>query len=66
HRVNDRAGSYQALKRFVATSVEPTALLGDPDQPERLALAHKLLGELERTARLAGVSLKKRKRKVES
>jgi hypothetical protein len=66
HRLNDRAGAYQALKRFVATSAEPTALAGDPDQPERLALAHKLLVELERTARLAGVSLKKRKRKVES
>ncbi|MEO6774671.1 MAG: hypothetical protein ABI467_16975 [Kofleriaceae bacterium] len=66
HRVDDRAGSYQALKRFVATSAEPTALLGDPDQPERVALAHKLLVELERTARLAGVSLKKRKRKLES
>ena len=66
HRLNDRAGSYQALKRFVATSAEPTALAGDPDQAERLALAHKLLVELERTARLAGVSLKKRKRKVES
>jgi tetratricopeptide (TPR) repeat protein len=66
HRLNDRAGAYQALKRFVATSAEPTALLGDPDQPERLVLAGKLLVELERTARLAGVSLKKRKRKVES
>jgi hypothetical protein len=66
HRMNDRAGAYQAFKRFVATSAEPTALLGDPDQPERLVLATKLLVELERTARLAGVSLKKKKRKVES
>jgi tetratricopeptide (TPR) repeat protein len=63
HRLNDRAGSYQALKRFVAASAEPTALVGDPDQPERLVLANKLLVELARTARLAGVSLRKRKRK---
>jgi len=66
HRMNDRAGAYQALKRFVTTSAEPTALAGDPDQPERLAVASRLLVELERSARLAGVSLKKRKRKVES
>jgi hypothetical protein len=65
HRLNDRAGAYQALKRFVATSSEPTALVGDPDQPERIQLANKLVVELERTARLAGVSLKKRKRKLE-
>ncbi|MEP6861982.1 MAG: hypothetical protein ABJE66_15265 [Deltaproteobacteria bacterium] len=65
HRLNDRAGAYQALKRFVSTSAEPTALVGDPDQLERLVLANKLLIELERTARLAGVSLKKRKRKLE-
>ena len=50
----------------MTTSAEPTALAGDPDQPERLAIASRLLVELERSARLAGVSLKKRKRKVES
>lgn len=65
HRAGDLAGSYHALRRFLATSGEKSALAGDPDQPERIVLATKLVADLQRTARLAGISLKK-KRKLES
>jgi len=64
HSAGDPAGSYHALRRFLATSGTPSALAGDPDQPERMALATKLVAELERTARLAGINLKKRRRTV--
>ncbi len=63
HRLGDVAGSDQALRRFLATSAEPSGLAGDPDQPARIALATRLIGERERSARLAGAPLaKKRKR----
>jgi len=57
YRLGDASGAHQALQRFVAASAKPTALLADPDQPERLAHAERLLTELERVARLAGSSL---------
>ncbi len=57
HQLGDTAGCHRALARFVATSATPTGLYGDPDQPARVALAERLLSELERTARLAGTKL---------
>jgi hypothetical protein len=63
HRLGDTAGCYQALRRFVATSAEPTALAGDPEQGPRLAVAGRMMADLERTAKLAGVRLKKPRRK---
>jgi hypothetical protein len=62
HALGDHAGTYHALRRFVATSARPTALLGDPDQPARVAFATHRVAELERAARLAGRSLSRRKR----
>ena len=63
HRVGDSVLAYRAIRRFIATSAERTALAGDPDQPARLALATRMVAELERTARLAGVSLTPKKRR---
>ncbi|HUJ58367.1 MAG TPA: hypothetical protein VLX92_07740 [Kofleriaceae bacterium] len=57
HQLGDARACYHALRRFVATSARPTGLYADPDQPSRVALAERLIGELERTARLAGTSL---------
>ncbi len=57
HELGDTAGCHRALARFVATSATPTGLYGDPDQPARVALAERLLAELERTARLTGQKL---------
>ncbi len=57
HELGDTAGCHRALARFVATSATPTGLYGDPDQPARVALAERLLSELERTARLSGQKL---------
>jgi hypothetical protein len=57
HRLGDASGAHQALQRFLATSAIPTALLGDPDQPGRIACAERLVAELERVARLAGSPL---------
>ena len=53
HALGDAAGSVDGLRRFVATSATPSGLDADPDQPGRLALAERLIAELERTARLA-------------
>jgi len=60
HAIGDVVQCYQALRRFVATSGEPTGLAADPDQPARVAQACRLVAELERTARLAGKRLRKR------
>jgi len=60
HALGDSTGCYHALRRFVATSSASTGNLiawSDPDQPARLAHADRLLGELERTARLAGAPI---------
>jgi hypothetical protein len=63
HRVGDSVLAYRAIRRFITTSAERTALAGDPDQPARLALATRMVAELERSARLAGVSLTPKKRR---
>ncbi|HEY1557823.1 MAG TPA: hypothetical protein VGF94_23485 [Kofleriaceae bacterium] len=63
HQLGDARGCYHALRRFVATSARPTGLYADPDQPGRVALAMRLIAELERTSRLAGTPLHRRKRR---
>lgn len=60
HALGDAAGTYHALRRFIATSARPSALHGDPDQPARIAFAELRLVELERAARLAGTRLRTR------
>jgi hypothetical protein len=62
HALGDHTGTYHALRRFLATSARPTALLGDPDQAARVTFATGRVAELERAARLAGRSLSRRKR----
>ena len=65
HRLGDTSRCYHALQRFVATSDAPTALLADPDQPARITNAARMLAEIERTARLTGISLTRpRKRRA--
>lgn len=63
HQLGDLTACYQALRRFIATSANPTGLYADPDQPSRVALATRLMAELERTARLAGTPLARPRRK---
>ncbi|HTR51090.1 MAG TPA: hypothetical protein VMJ10_10320, partial [Kofleriaceae bacterium] len=63
HQLADPRGCYHALRRFLATSARPTGLFADPEQPARVALAMRLISELERTSRLAGTSLHRRKRR---
>jgi hypothetical protein len=66
HQLGDVNACYQALRRFVATSGDvsrPTGLYADPDQPSRVGLASRLIAELERTARLNGTRLQRRRRK---
>jgi tetratricopeptide (TPR) repeat protein len=62
HQLGDDRGCYHALRRFVATSAAPSGLLADPDQAARLARAERMIGELERTARLTGTPLGRRAR----
>lgn len=64
HALHDTSGCFHALRRFVATSAKPTGLLGDPDQHTRLVQAQRLIVELERTARLTGTSLRRRRKKA--
>jgi hypothetical protein len=66
HQLGDVAGCYQALVRFMATSTKPSGLFGDPDQAGRVALATRLMAELERTARLTNTSLARPRRKRRS
>jgi hypothetical protein len=63
HQLGDASACYQALRRFISTSARPSGLFGDPDQPARVALASRLLAELERTARLTGTPLASRARR---
>jgi hypothetical protein len=63
HLLGDPRGCYDALRRFTTTSTAPTGLHGDPDQPARLVRAQQMIAELERTARLTGVSLHRRGRR---
>jgi hypothetical protein len=67
--LGDASGCFWALRRFVATSVapsRPTGLYADPDQPGRVGLAERMMAELERTARITGTSLRRRRRKKPS
>ena len=63
HALGDRSGCFHALRRFIATSAQPTGLYADPDQPARVGCAHRLMSELERTARLTGTSLRRRRKR---
>lgn len=63
HQIGDQTACYAALRRFLATSELPTGLYADPDQPARVALATKLLADLERSARLTGTNLTPTRRK---
>ena len=63
HFLDDACGCYHALRRFVSTSAAPSGLHGDPDQPERIACAERMIAEIERTARLTGTSLARPRRK---
>ena len=63
HQLGDVNGCYQALGRFLATSSAPTALLADPDQASRVAIATRLIAELERSARLSRTRLQRPRRK---
>jgi tetratricopeptide (TPR) repeat protein len=58
HQLGDDRGCHRALQRFVATSAAPSGLAGDPDQPARLASAHRMIAELERAAWLTGRPLR--------
>ena len=62
--LHDASGCFHALRRFVQTSSKPTGLHADPDQPARLVQAQRLIEELERTARLTGTSLRRRRKKA--
>ena len=63
HRTGDVTGCFHALRRFVDTSIAPTGLYADPDQPGRIACAERLLAELARTAKLKGVRLRRDRRR---
>ena len=60
--LGDASGCFHALRRFVATSAHPTGLHADPAQANRLATAERMMTELERTARVTGVSLRRKRR----
>ena len=64
HLAGDPGGCFHALRRFVATSAAPTGLYADPEQPARVGTAHRLMAELERTARLTGTPLHRRRRRA--
>jgi hypothetical protein len=64
HQLGDPCGCYHALRRFIATSVVPGGLSADPEQPARIRSAQQMIAELERTARLTGVSLHRRGRRA--
>lgn len=61
-QLGDASGQYHALRRFLATSAVPTGLAADLDQPARIAHATHTLALLERSSRLYGTSLAKRRR----
>jgi hypothetical protein len=63
HQLGDARGCYHALRRFLATSVRPTGLYADADQPSRVALATRMIADLERTSRLAGTPLARPRRR---
>jgi len=57
HQLGDASGCHAALRRFLTTSERTTGLFADPDQPSRVAMASRLIADLERSARLAGATL---------
>ncbi|MBV8756354.1 MAG: hypothetical protein JO257_03700 [Deltaproteobacteria bacterium] len=61
HQLGDRDGCMVALRRFLQASVAPSGLIGDPDQPARVGLAHRMVAELQRTARLYRTPRRKRR-----
>jgi hypothetical protein len=61
-QLGDASGQYHALRRFLTASAAPTGLAADPDQPARIAHATATLALLERSSRLYGTSLAKRRR----
>ncbi len=63
HHLGDAVACYHAMRRFLATSGNPTGLYADPDQPSRVALATRLMADLERTARLSGTPLARPRRR---
>ena len=63
HALGDAPGCYHALRRFVATCATPSGLDADPDHPGRMALADRLISDLERASRLAGTPLRRPRRK---
>lgn len=64
HQLADHSGCFHALRRFVSTSALPTGLYADPAQPGRVACAERMMGELERMARVSGTSLRRRRRRT--
>ena len=63
-QLGDRSACFHALRRFVTASAAPTGLYADPDQLGRVAAAERMMAELERTARLTGTSLARRRRRT--
>ena len=61
--LGDASAAFHALRRFVSTSATPSGLFGDPAQPGRVAAAERMMAELERTARLTGAPLQRRRRR---
>jgi len=61
HQLADRDGCLVALRRFLATSSAPSGLMADPDQAARVGLAHRMVAELQRTARLYRTPRRKRR-----
>jgi hypothetical protein len=62
HQLGDRETCYRALRAFLHTSATPSGLMADPDQPARVALAHRMVTELQRTARLARTPRRRRRK----
>ena len=62
HQLGDRDACLAALRRFLATSTTRSGLAGDPDHPARVGLAHRMVSELERTARLARAPRRRKRR----
>ena len=62
HQLGDRDACYRALRAFLSTSSTPSGLTADPDQPARVGLAHRMVAELERTARLARAPRRRRRK----
>src|SRR5205085_2792742 len=65
HRLGDASATFHALRRFLATSSgRVTALAADPAQADRVAAASRMIGELERAARVSGTPLRRRRKRA--